>query len=209
MLSAFYLSTDPKHSFDRQNRKELLVAEAPFMFSGRAHQLLLGLAVIMMFVPTFMYFEGSLQKPPMWEGDELVQVTCPTCDGEPGEKECSYCKDRGLVSAIKPGQHRPLYLIGTVVDQQEQPLEGASVEVSTWAEPLHFETSAEGQFGVKLPPGTYTIKVEAEEGAKALTKSVVFPENRDLIYLPAKFEMGGLLHELQETFVLNDVSSKP
>ncbi|MCA9795877.1 MAG: hypothetical protein KC910_28915, partial [Candidatus Eremiobacteraeota bacterium] len=60
-------------------------------------RLLLGLAVLLMFVPTFLFAAGPLRRPPMFEGDRIQELECRRClgTGKEGADECRLCRGRG------------------------------------------------------------------------------------------------------------------
>ena len=65
-------------------------------------RLILGIAVLMMFIPTILYSAGMLGRAPMFEGDVRKEMTCITCDGlgRSGEEDsCETCRGRGVAKA--------------------------------------------------------------------------------------------------------------
>lgn len=125
-------------------------------------RILLGLAILLMMVPTFLFVAGPLRRPPMFEGDRLVELDCSVCRGV--NPECETCAGKGKSTFVIPGPNRPIYLVGTVTDRASgASLAGASVKVSTEAGPIELKTSEEGQFGLRLPPGTYPLRIQDEK----------------------------------------------
>ena len=159
---------------------------------------LLGLAVLMMLVPTIMFAAGPLRLPAMFEGDELVELACPVCEGSGvQEKEkCRRCSGRGQVPGLIAGPHRPVQIVGTVTTGQ-QPLEGAEVTVDLGAQgKLNYHTNPEGQFGVKLPPGRYSITV-THDGHSSVQDFEVIHHSE-----PVVIEEGGNLRKQELSFVI-------
>ena len=152
------------------------------MTFATTQRLLMGLAVLLILTPTFLYGAGKLGRAPMYDGDVRKEVTCLTCNGlgRTGEDACSTCYGRGVAEFIYPGPHRPLQMVGTVYNASGQKIEGAEVGVKI-ADPapgedagqeLVFRTNADGQFGVKVPPGSYIFRVVAD-GSKQIEETVV------------------------------------
>ena len=138
-------------------------------------RILLGIAVLLMFTPTFLYSAGLLGQAPLYEGDLRKEMTCVTCEGlgRSGEEDsCGTCRGRGVAEFILPGPHRPLQLVGTVLNTSGEKIEGADIAVHVagatpgedGAKEILFKTNGDGQFGVKLPPGEYVIKAGVEGG---------------------------------------------
>ena len=93
-------------------------------------RLLLGLAVLMMCIPTILYSAGLLGRAPVFEGDVRKEMTCLSCDGlgQSGEEEgCDTCRGRGVADYIIPGPNRPIQLVGTVFDSRSGRVEGADI----------------------------------------------------------------------------------
>ena len=66
-------------------------------------RLLLGLAVLMMLVPTVLYGAGMLGRAPLFEGDVRKEITCVTCNGlgrSAKEESCKTCRGRGVADFI-------------------------------------------------------------------------------------------------------------
>ena len=131
-------------------------------------RLLLGLAVLLMLAPTFMYAGGYLGQSPMFEGDTRKEMTCATCDGLGLVKteSCKTCRGRGVVDYILPGPNRPLQLVGTVQDSKSKPLVGADIAITESGkagEPIIMKTNDSGQFGFKFPPGSYHLRLTHEK----------------------------------------------
>ncbi|MGE0494828.1 MAG: carboxypeptidase regulatory-like domain-containing protein [Vulcanimicrobiota bacterium] len=131
---------------------------------------LLGLAVLLMFVPTFLFAAGPLRRPPMFEGDRIQEMECRRCSGagKEGAEECRLCRGRGRTDYILPGPNRPTQVIGTVLNGGGHPVEGANILVKSSFGELSYRTNGDGQFGVKLPPGRYTIEASQEGAGQAV-----------------------------------------
>ena len=166
-------------------------------------RLLLGLAVLMMCMPTILNSAGLLGRAPVFEGDVRKEMTCLSCDGlgQSGEQPgCDTCRGRGVADYIIPGPNRPIQLVGTVFDSHSGRVEGADITArqseGDRTEVL-LKTNDEGQFGIKLPPGKYTLKVTSEnEGS--VEKNLVIEKNTEP--LPARSL--DTLHKLEEEFHL-------
>lgn len=152
----------------------------------------------MMLVPTIMFAAGPLRLPPMFEGDQLVEVACPDCSGlgkVEGEK-CNRCSGQGMVPGIAAGPHRPVQVVGTVLSGDNK-IVGAEVKVDLGSEgELTYQTNGDGQFGVKLPPGTYQIAVIHEQNSS--NQQVVVLHHKE----PVVIEEGGNLHRQEVEFQL-------
>lgn len=133
-------------------------------------RLLLGLAVLLMLVPTILYSAGMLGRAPVFEGDVRKEMTCITCDGlgRAGESEtCETCRGRGVADFIFPGPNRPIRMIGTVTNATGDKVEGAEIaarQAQGDDTELLLKTNEQGQFGIKLPPGQYVLRVTAPTG---------------------------------------------
>ncbi len=138
-------------------------------------RLLLGVAILLMFIPTFLFAAGPLRQPPLFEGDRIAELDCRQCDatGKTQGEDCGLCRGRGKAQYILPGPNRPQQVIGTVVNAGGHPVESARVSVMAGPDQLEFQTNHEGQFGVKLPPGDYTIAVRKEEVGQSEQSFVV------------------------------------
>lgn len=171
-------------------------------------RILLGIAVLLMFTPTFLYSAGLLGQAPLYEGDIRKEMSCLTCEGlgRSGEEEtCGTCRGRGVAEFILPGPHRPLQVVGTVYNSSGEKIEGANIAVHVLgavpgqdgAKEILFVTNDDGQFGVKLPPGEYVIKAGTEGGAE-IQDSLLVEHNPSP--LPAtKLET---LHKIEKEFRL-------
>lgn len=142
-----------------------------------------------MLTPAFLLSAGLLGRAPMFDGDERKEMTCIVCDGvgrTASEESCNTCRGRGVADFILPGPNRPLQLVGTVLGPDNKPIEGAEA-AARQAEgdqtELIMATNHEGQFGIKLPPGEYVIRVTAE-GIGSVQESLLVEHNPDP--LPAK-----------------------
>ena len=174
----------------------------PFVTKQR---LLLGIAVIMMLVPTILYSAGMLGRAPIFEGDVRKEMTCVSCDGlgrSAKEEVCPTCRGRGVAEFIIPGPNRPLQLVGTVKDSSGKTVEGADI-AARMAEgdetSLMLKTNGDGQFGIKLPPGSYVLSITAE-GKGSVTEEVVVEANHE--------PLGAIgyetLHQFEQEFVLSN-----
>lgn len=170
-------------------------------------RLLLGIAVLLMFTPTILYSAGLLGRAPLYEGDVRKEMTCLTCGGFGivDEEKCDTCRGRGVAEYIVPGPNRPLQLVGTVYGPSGETIKGAEIAVREGGDAagqeesleLLYVTNDDGQFGVKLPPGEYVIKAQAE-GNGVAEEQVVVTQVADP--LPAtKLET---LHRLEKEFRL-------
>lgn len=167
-------------------------------------RLLLGLAVLMMLVPTILLAAGKLGQAPLWDGDQRKQMTCMDCKGlgRPApEKACPTCYNRGVADYIVPGPERPLQLVGTVHSPSGTPLVGATIEARESAHPegtpLVLQTNDDGQFGMKLPPGSYSLHFSFED--LRLEQTVEAVHNPE----PVPAQGTETLHKIEKTFVLN------
>lgn len=166
-------------------------------------QLLLGLAVIMMLVPTFLYSAGLLGRAPLFEGDVRKEMTCAVCNGlgrSANEDSCPTCRGRGVADFIIPGPNRPIQMVGTVKSAAGKVLEGAEI-ATRQAEgddtQLILKTNGDGQFGIKLPPGGYVMTVSAD-GHGSLTENIQVAANKEP--LPARGTE--TLHRIEREFTL-------
>jgi hypothetical protein len=164
-------------------------------------RILLGLAVLMMLAPTFMYAGGYLGRAPMFEGDQRQEMTCLACDGMGKVKEepCKTCYGRGVAEYILPGPNRPLQLVGTVYDVKSRPLVGAEIEITPSENPgapIVMRTNHDGQFGFKFPPGSYKLKLKHEK--LAAEQSLTVEANTK----PIAASGSETLHKIERTFTL-------
>ena len=157
----------------------------------------------MMLVPTLLYGANMLGRAPIFEGDVRKEMTCISCDGlgRSAEKEsCDTCRGRGVAEFILPGPNRPIQLIGTVRDSAGDTVEGADVATKQ-AEgddtELLLKTNGDGQFGIKLPPGNYVIKI-SKDGSGSVEETLNMKANPDP--LPARTL--DTLHKLEQKFIL-------
>lgn len=136
----------------------------------------------MMLVPTFLYAGGMLGRAPLFDGDVRKEMTCLTCNGmgRTGKDEtCATCHGRGVADYIIPGPHRPQQLIGTVKDSHGDKVAGAAVaarEKGISGEDVLLETNDSGQFGLKVPPGTYEISITSPNSG-SLTQTLEVVQN--------------------------------
>lgn len=145
---------------------------------------LLGLAVLMMMVPTFLYVAGPLRRPLMVDGDRLEARACPDCQG----KGCRRCSKTGQIEFLIPGPNRPTEIIAHVyAPSSEAPVAKAEVDVVTSAGTRRLQTDEQGRFGIMLPPGKYGLKISSGQG-KLDDQMVVeplkdaVPADRDLTF---------------------------
>lgn len=124
--------------------------------------LVLGMAVMMMLVPTFLYVAGPLRQPLLTEGDKIEDRTCPQCNGM--KKDCPRCKGTGVVPFVIPGPVRPTQIIGHVYAPDQSVVADASVTVQGGGQTMSFKTDEQGRFGVTVPPGEYPISIQSPKG---------------------------------------------
>ena len=124
--------------------------------------LLLGLAVLMMMVPTFLYLAGPLRQPLLTVGDRIEDRTCPKCNGL--RKDCTRCKGTGVIPFVIPGPLRPTTITGHVYGPDQAVVPQASVLIQTSGESIPLKTDETGRFGATLPPGDYPITIESPQG---------------------------------------------
>lgn len=127
------------------------------------YRLLLGLAVLMMFTPTFLYFAGPLRDPLTFDGDRFVELKSRQVDGRLQLVEDDQDTEYEYNQFIIPGPNRPARITGTVYAEPDPNKRVAAAQVRLLAGDLtlELETSPEGQFGLDLPPGTYTLEIAA------------------------------------------------
>jgi hypothetical protein len=136
----------------------------------------------MMVIPTLLYSAGMLGRAPLFEGDVRKEMTCVTCDGlgrTAKEETCTTCRGRGVADFIIPGPNRPIQMIGTVLGPDNKPVEGAEIaarQAEGDTTELFLETNPEGQFGIKLPPGDYVVRVSAQ-GVGSVQESLVIKQD--------------------------------
>lgn len=169
-------------------------------------RLLLGLAVLMMLAPTFLFASGKLGQSPLFEGDSRKELTCLVCDGlgkvkdrEKKDDKCPTCRGLGVVDYIIPGPNRPQQLVGTLHDSKGRPLTGAEIaitEVGQPADPIVMKTNDDGQFGFKFPPGNFHLKLT--HGALAAEQDLKVEPNSQ----PIASTDSETLHKFEKTFVL-------
>lgn len=164
-------------------------------------RILLGLAVLMMLAPTFMYAGGYLGRAPLFEGDSRKEMTCVTCDGlgKVKDEKCTTCYGRGVAEFIIPGPNRPVQLVGTVHDTGAKPLVGAEIEITESVNPgppIVMRTNDDGQFGFKFPPGSYKLKLKHEK--LALDQEIKVEPNSS----PIAASGSETLHKIEKTFTL-------
>lgn len=172
----------------------------PFVMKQR---LLLGVAVLMMCIPTMLYSAGMLGRAPLFEGDVRKEMACVTCKGmgRVADKDpCDTCRGRGVADFIIPGPNRPIQVIGTVTDAKGQKVGKAEVSARQ-AEgddtALMLETNDDGQFGIKLPPGQYVLAISSAERG-SVQESLVIEQNASP--LPARSL--DTLHTIEHSFHL-------
>ena len=124
--------------------------------------LVLGLAVLMMMVPTFLYLAGPLRQPLMVEGDRLEDRPCPQCQGT--QKDCKRCHGKGVVPHVVPGPLRPTQVVGHIYAPDQSPVSNAKVSLQTSVGPIDLQSDEKGRFGVTLPPGSYSMTLKSAQG---------------------------------------------
>lgn len=164
-------------------------------------RILLGLAVLMMLAPTFLYAGGYLGRAPLFDGDSRKEMTCLPCQGlgQVKEEKCVTCQGLGVAEFIIPGPNRPLQLVGTVHDAKAQPLVGAEIEITESVNPgspIVMKTNDDGQFGFKFPPGSYELKLRHQD----LTSSEQIKVEPNLS--PIATSGSETLHKIEKTFTL-------
>lgn len=163
---------------------------------------LLGLAVLMMLAPTFMYAAGKLGQAPMFTGDTRKEMTCLSCDGLGTTQgiSCKNCYGRGVGDYIIPGPNRPIQLIGTLHDPKAKPLVGAEIAITESGDkeskPVIMKTNDNGQFGFRFPPGSYHLKLSHD--TLAAEQEVTVEPNLD----PISTTGSETLHKVEKTFTL-------
>lgn len=162
---------------------------------------LLGLAVLLMLAPTFMYAAGKLGQAPMFAGDTRKEMTCLTCDGLGTAKgeSCKTCYGRGVGDYIIPGPNRPIQLIATLQDGRSLPLVGADIAITekgSDAQPVMMKTNDDGKFGFRFPPGRYQLKLT--HGKLSGDEEIEVKANLD----PISASGSETLHKIEETFTL-------
>lgn len=131
--------------------------------------LVLGLAVLMMLVPTFLYLAGPLRSPIMVEGDSLGEHTCPDCQGAAGD--CRRCHKTGKIPHVFPGPNRPVQIVGHLYGPDGQPVSGAAVAIKTSAGDIEVKSDERGMFGATLPPGKYAMAVTPSQPPESNSES--------------------------------------
>lgn len=142
-------------------------------------RILLAVAVLLMLVPTFLLAAGKIGQPPLFDGDQRLELTCIVCDGmgrldAETEDSCVECRGTGVAEYIVPGESRPVQFVGTVLDAAGAVVSGAEVhafELSSEETGLQVSefslvvySNDAGQFGLKLPPGHYRIEIDHDSG---------------------------------------------
>lgn len=164
-------------------------------------RLLLGLAVLMMLIPTMLLAGGKLGQAPMFDGDTRQEMTCLTCDGlgRVQEEGCPTCRGTGVSEYIIPGGNRPIQLVGTVLAGPKKPLPDTEVEAAVVGQEgtISVATNESGQFGLKLPPGEYHLIFKHPDG-KHLEQDLAVVKNGD----PIPVRGPDTLHVIEKTFTL-------
>ncbi len=164
-------------------------------------RLLLGLAVLMMLIPTMLLAGGKLGQSPLFDGDTRKEMTCLTCDGLGRVKEegCPTCRGTGVGEYIIPGTNRPIQLVGTVLEGAKKPLANTEIEAQVVGQEgsIGVATNDSGQFGLKLPPGNYRLSFKHPDG-KHLEQDFTVVPNDD----PIPVRGPDSLHVIEKTFTL-------
>lgn len=159
----------------------------------------------MMLVPTFLLGAGMLGRAPMFEGDVRKEMTCVGCDGlgrVDKEDTCSTCRGRGVAEFILPGPNRPIQLVGTVKSSAGAAVKGAQVaahEKGLDESEVVLETNGDGQFGLKVPPGEYVLKITSAESG-SVTSEIKIEQNS----APIPAVGYDTLHRLEKSFSLSN-----
>jgi hypothetical protein len=148
-------------------------------------QLLLGMAVLMMLVPTFLYLAGPLRQPLLTQGDRIEDRTCPMCKGL--KRDCPRCKGTGVVPFVVPGLLRPTNIIGHVYGPDQAVVPQAAVSIQTSAGTIELKTDEQGRFGACMPPGEYPMTIQSSKGQlqdklKVAVLKVATPADLDLTF---------------------------
>lgn len=128
---------------------------------------LLILSLLLMLTPSFLYWAGPLRRPAMVDGDQLVMLACPQCQGSglQGEQKCGRCRGKKEVQHVQPSQHRPTYLEGQVyAPDGVTTVAEAEVTFSSSAGSWTRKTDPSGRFGADLPPGKYPLEIRSPQG---------------------------------------------
>lgn len=170
-------------------------------------RLLLGLAVLLMLGPTFLYAAGKIGGAVVFKGDTVKEMECKACGGLgkvlPTDKEasCPTCHGKGFAKYVIPGPNRPIQLLGSVVDAEGKPLADASIAITengVEASPIVVHTSKEGNFGFRFPPGSFHLKVSHPTKKAVAEKDLTVEINAEPILSSSEEE----LHKIEETFTL-------
>jgi hypothetical protein len=166
-------------------------------FGPGGARILLGISVLLMMVPTFLYVQGPLRQPLLTPGDKIIQSTCPDCRGlgqvtavnATSPSTCRRCSGTGKVPYVVAGPKRPTQIIGHVYAPDAiTPISNADVHLETGLVPIDLKTDPHGMFGVTLPPGNYTLNLKSPTGnyKRGLTVDMIqqaLPADRDLTFL--------------------------
>lgn len=160
---------------------------------------LLILSLVLMLMPSILYWVGPLRRPAMADGDRLEMLACPVCSGsgQSEQKPCSRCRGKKKVQFVVPGPHRPTYLEGHVYAPDGQSIvPEAQVTFSSSMGDWTRKTDDQGRFGADLPPGKYPLKISSSLGKletvveiqtqtepTAVDLDLRFPQRRDRFIL--------------------------
>lgn len=89
------------------------------------------------------------------DASEDVSVTVDEGETETLELE--------LLGEDEPPEEEVGTVVGTVTDEEDEPIEGASVIAESGDDMVFDETDAEGEYELALAPGTYTLSAYAED----------------------------------------------
>ncbi len=140
---------------------------------------LLILSLLLMLTPSFLYWLGPLRRPAMVDGDQLVMLACPQCDGSgvTEGKKCGRCRGKKQVQHVQPSAQRPTYFMGHVyAPDGVTTVAEAQVTFSSSAGSWTRKTDETGKFGADLPPGSYPLEIVSGQG-KFSTTVVIEPQS--------------------------------
>jgi hypothetical protein len=124
--------------------------------------LILGIAVLMMLTPSFLYLAGPLRSPMVVEGDRLGQHDCPACNAST-KSDCTRCGNKRQVLHVFPGPNRPTQVVGHVYSPDQAVIPQAQVTIDSAAGKIEVKTDEQGRFGATLPPGHYPLSIKSDK----------------------------------------------